>query len=376
VTAVPVRLLYQSTSHHLDQLYTGFLMLHANGIIQLSQQKRTTPIDYANEASHLRDAGHAHLDAVVEGVKLHFDTHDAMELAEGELERCDLYFKRSYSGSLVEKLPIGQRNKVRPLGFNYRVLPDLLDSFSIARTYGLKGMSRSTLASFKRAIDAGNSIEFHPRAATMQSPPEFSAPPQVLFLTAAYDPYEGPDRSKEKIEDRIHVNETRARCMRALREALGTRFTGGFSASKYTLAHYPDLALPPEATSQKNYLQTLKSFPICVATTGLHRSNGWKLAEYIAFSKAILTEKLAFEVPGHFKAARNYLEFSSPEECVHGALKLIEDRNLRQALMHNNAAYYQLHLRPDRLIRNALTVALEHLPVAQPFCEKERYRVY
>lgn len=376
MTAVPVRLLYQSTSHHLDQLYTGFLMLHASGVIELSQQKRTTPIDYANAASHLKDAGHAHLDARVRGLKLHFDTHDSMELAEGELERCDLYFKRSYSAALVENLPFGQRRKVRPLGFNYRVLPDLLDPFSIARSFGLSGMSRSTLASFKRAFDASNSIEFQPRAAQLQAPPEFSAPPQVLFLAAAYDPYEGPDRSTEKIEDRILVNETRARCIRTLRKALGARFTGGFSASEFSIAHYGDLTLPPEATCQKHYLQTMKSFPICVATTGLHRSNGWKLAEYVAFSKAILTEKLAFEIPGQFKPECNYLEFSSPEDCVNCALRLIEDRSLRLALMRNNAAYYQLYLRPDRLIQNALAVALEQLPEAEPFCEQERYRAY
>jgi hypothetical protein len=136
------------------------------------------------------------------------------------------------------------------------------------------------------------------------------------------------------------------------------------------------LILPPEATSQKNYLQTLKSFPICVATTGLHRSNGWKLAEYVAFSKAILTEKLAFEVPGRFKPERNYLEFSSPDDCVHCALRLIEDRSLRLALMRNNAAYFQLYLRPDRLIQNALTAALQQLPEAEPFGEKERYQAY
>jgi hypothetical protein len=368
VTAVPVRLSIQSTSYHLDQLYTGFLMLHASGFIRLSQQKRITPIVYANDAPHLKDAGHAHLDAFVAGLKLHFDTHDAEELAEGELEQCDFYFKRSFCTSLVDGLPSRLRKKLRPLGLNYRVLPDRLDPFSMFRNLALSGMSRATLGAFKRAIDANNRIEFQPRVAKLQSPPDFSAPVQVLFMASAHDPYDDRNRTKEKIEERIAINETRARCIRLLRKALGTRFTGGFSASGFSVEHYRDLICPPDATSQENYLATLKSFPICVATAGLHRSNGWKLAEYVAFSKAIVTETLAFEVPGEFRPARNYVEFSSPERCVHAVQQLIDDQSLRQAIMHNNAGYYQSHLRPDRLIKNALTTALEDVPEGASFC--------
>ncbi len=56
--------------------------------------------------------------------------------------------------------------------------------------------------------------------------------------------------------------------------------------------------------------------------------------------------------------ARNYIEFTSPEECLNGAVRLIEDRALRQQLMQSNAAYYRDYLRPDALVRNALTAAL------------------
>jgi hypothetical protein len=185
------------------------------------------------------------------------------------------------------------------------------------------------------------------------------ADPNVLFLVAAYDPYDDPARSQEKIDDRIFINETRARCVRLLKDALGPRFTGGFSPSRFTQEHYPDLVVPPGSTSQENYLRTLKSFPICVASTGLHGSTGWKLAEYVAFSKAILSERLVYDPPGAFEPPRNYIEFTSAEECLNGAVRLIEDTALRQQIMQNNAAYYRAYLRPDALVRNALTTALE-----------------
>ena len=193
----------------------------------------------------------------------------------------------------------------------------------------------------------------------MQAAPNLRADPNVLFLVAAYDPYDDPSRSQEKIEDRIFINETRARCIRLLKDALGPRFTGGFSPSRYAAEQYPDLVVARDSTSQVQYLRTLRSFPICVATTGLHGSTGWKLAEYVAFSKAILSERLVYDVPGTFAPGRNYIEFTSPEECLNGAVRLIEDVALRQKLMQSNAAYYRDYLRPDALVRNALTTALE-----------------
>jgi len=210
LSAISCRLLYQSASPHIQQLYTGFRLLHRSGFLRLSQEMRRTPVSYRNDAPHLADASHAHLDAVVgEQLRLHFDTHDSQELALGELASCDFYFKRSYLPAAVEALPANERGKVIPLGLNYRVLP------------------------------------------------------------------------------------------------------------------------------------------------------GWKMAEYVAFSKAILSERLVYETPGSFAPGKNYIEFTSPEECLNGAVRLIEDVALRQQLMRSNAAYYRDYLRPDALVRNALKIAIE-----------------
>jgi len=361
LSAIACRLFYQSASPHIQQLYTGFRLLHRSGFLRLSQQRRGAPVVYASDAPHLRDAGHAHLDVLVgERLRLHFDTHDAEELALSELDRCHFYFKRSWLPAVVNSLPPEQRARVLPLGLNYRVLPDVVDLFAVRRALSLTGLSRVTLGGFKQALDINNRFGFHPRLRLMQAAPNLRADPNVLFLVAAYDPYDDPARSQEKIDDRIFINESRARCIRLLKEALGPRFTGGFSPSRYATAQYPDLVVARDSTSQVQYLRTLQSFPICVATTGLHGSTGWKLAEYVAFAKAILSERLVYEVPGTFAPGRNYIEFTSPEECVNGAVRLIDDVALRQKLMQSNAAYYRDYLRPDSLVRNALTTALEH----------------
>ena len=359
VKQIQCRLLYRSPSAHLQQLYTGFRLLQRSGQVRLSQQFRRTPVRYGDDAAHLYDAGHAHLDAVVENrLRLHFDTHDAQEIALGELPECDFYFKRSYSAQVVESLPQQFRDRIRPLGLNYRVLPDVTDPLAIRRGLSMSGFSRATLSAVKQALDVGNRFGFQPRLSQMESEPLLTASPYVLFHVAAYDPYDDPQRSQDKIDDRISINETRARCIKLLKEELGPRFTGGFTPSRFAREHYADLVSVAESTSQENYLRTLKSFPICVASTGLHGSTGWKLAEYVALSKAVLSERLVYDLPGNFARGRNFVEFTSPEECVSGAVRLIEDAALRRQIMQNNATYYRDYLRPDALVRNALTQAL------------------
>jgi hypothetical protein len=47
---------------------------------------------------------------------------------------------------------------------------------------------------------------------------------------------------------------------------------------------------------------------------GLYESNGWKLGEYVAGSKAIVSEHLHYDAPGNFSPEQNYLEFNSADE--------------------------------------------------------------
>jgi hypothetical protein len=364
---LPCTVLYQSTSLHLRQLYTGLSLLHRQGFIRLSQRLRRTPIRYHRDAPHLREAGHAHLDLVLDGaIRLHFDTHDSQEVALGELDECDFYFKRSCSPQLVSTLPARQRGKVLALGLNYCVVPDGIDLLAAGRSLRAAASGdlraaqtiRAKLSACRQALALPTPFGHDPRLSSMEQGVDFDAEPRVLFFVAAYDPYDGAARDEDKINERISINETRARCIKALRDALGDKFTGGFVPSVYARQHYAELVADPDATQPSQYFAAVRTHPICVATTGLHGSIGWKLAEYVAFARAIVTEKLVYRVPGDFESGRNYLEFASPDECAAAALRLVGDHDLRQQLMCNNASYYQRHLRPDSLVKNAIETAL------------------
>jgi hypothetical protein len=356
---ISCRLISHSSGSHIQQVYTGLSMLHRSGLIELTQQMTVDQVRSAEAPQHLRDAAATHARVVLnDAVTVQYDMHDAQDIDVRDLDSCDQYFKRSFSASYVKTLSRGSE-KVRPFGLNCHVLPDFADLFAARRAMRMHSGGKARMQALREALDAGNRLRFYSRVRELESLPDYALPPRVLFLVTAYDPHDHPDRSAEKIEERMHNNETRAQCIRLLRKELGPAFVGGFNHNDYTLRHYKDcLVADASTTEKKNYIRTLMSHSICVATTGLHGSIGWKFAEYVSCARAIVSERLRYQVPGDLSPGRNYLEFASPAECVEQALRLMADRDLRNDMMTANSLYYRAHLRPDALLLNSLLAVL------------------
>ena len=360
--AITCRLVCRAVGLHVQQFYTGFSMLQKRGLVRLEQEiaARTEPAPH--KPRHLRDAGRAHLRVIVNGrLSLYYDGHDSWEIDEDELCRSDFYFKRSYSPARYHDLGEEQR-KIHPLGLSYQVYPDETDLSGLRRALSLAFEPREMATEIYRSIkmpDPINRRAFTPRVRDLEALPDFSAEPKVLFMARPYDPYDDPGRDPAKVEQRRLINESRAECIRVLRKAFGHRFYGGFQRFDYSEKNFPDVLMPARRLGDKgNYIETLKQFPICVATTGLHGSIGWKFAEYVAASKAIVSEPLEYGVTGDLAPGRNYLEFRSPEECASKAELLMSDGQLRARMMMDNLRYYTAYLRPDSLVLNSLMTAL------------------
>jgi hypothetical protein len=362
VTATRCQMIATSRADHLAQLYTGFSMLDRAGEIELSQRVHCIELNRPDQPAHLRSARQQHLQVIVnDDVRVLFDMHDSWEIDQDAAERADFYFKRSYA---PEKIPLAMRARVFPFGLNYVVYPDHFDRFEVHRSVGLRrgtsvlqGVAASTAAQLR--LTRGR---FRPYLSKMTARPDPTVEPRVIFMARAWDPVEGGDRSPEKVEQRIRINDVRAACIAQLRRAFGTRFFGGLQPTEYARSQYPSaLVDDPRLCEQGRYVELLRQFPICVATTGLHDSIGFKLPEYVAFSKAIVSERLNYVVPGGFCEGRNYLEFGTADECVEAVGRLFESSSLREALMENNWRYYADFGRPDALVRRALRIVFaEH----------------
>jgi hypothetical protein len=339
-------MLVHSTKQHVQQVHTGLTMLQRRGIVRLSQK-----IDP-------RGRRPAHTRVILNGnVRLHYDLFDGASIDEQYLEECDLYFKRSYAPQVVSQLGDAAA-KVRPLGLNYAVFPDHADWNALRRAIALLSPGREQLRELARALNVGDKFFHTPRVSQTEALPDYDAEPRVLFMVTTWDPVDDPSRPASEVDDRRVINETRADCIRRLRAEFGERFFGGFRHTPVAVRDYPDVLVPDaKLSSSGRYLATMRKFPICVATTGLHGSIGWKFAEYIAYSKAIISERLQYSVTGDLAEHVNYLPFDSPAECVEAAGRLCEDRELRNSIMSANCRYYYQHMRPDTLVLKTLIAA-------------------
>lgn len=115
------KLYCHSISPHVQQLYTGFKMLHDNGLIDLSQEILPQFASNRGKVHALKEATHAQLRAEVinntnNRKMLIFDSHDSKIINKKNLLNCDLYFKRSFDRKYISEFHLEEKDKIFPLG--------------------------------------------------------------------------------------------------------------------------------------------------------------------------------------------------------------------------------------------------------------------
>ena len=344
----------------LGTLLTGLAMLARRGRARLTWECVPRPPPLDTGAWHLRDKASSNGELVVDGRHRAFiEIHDSFEIDESALASCDVYFKRSLQAAALSPTALA---KVRALGLVNYVHPDGIDLQQLRRLlqYPMPLASRvAALARVAAATAAGMlGRGGRPTLSLISGPPTRTREPHVLFMAGLWDPSLVPDAAPEKIAEFEAVNEMRAECVRVLRREFGARFRGGVQHSGFARAHFPDVLLEDGTEGGKRaFLERVRRTPICVTTTGLHGSNGWKLVEYVGLSRAIVSEPLRYVVPGDFAAGRNYLPFTTPAECAEQVERLMTRHDEREALMEANQRYADEWMRPDRLAWRVIQAA-------------------
>ncbi len=321
---------------HLSQVYDGFCRLSAAGVVELD----VTP----GRPSQLSDAV---LEVVVnDTVRVLYDGLDGCNWTAGSVAdnlaaigrvEADFWFKRSFNAAFAAHAPAGCRTF--PLGLYYCVTPRVPLAWRGGGLRSTGELLRTRLCAF-----------FPP--SRFEAPPRLGDEPKILFLTRLWDPQTAP--SAALAEEWDQLNSTRIECIRSCRDAFGERFTGGLLADAYALKVAQKWVQPKAMTRRGRYLKRVRESAICVATTGLHGSIGGKFAEYVAASRAVVSEPLTYTVPGDFTEGVNYLCFTGSKELVAQISRLLEERDLLHEMMRSNSRYYNEALRPDRLVANTL----------------------
>jgi hypothetical protein len=353
--AIDVELLCSNSGEHLSQIYTGFGMLHRAGRVNVVLRRLPTYDPGVTGEPYFR--------AIIDrNCRVVYDVSDGDWISPENLEWCSVYFKRSYRTEMH-----GAMQAIQPLGLNYPVYGPG-DWRTRRLRWSVRGLRPHNLRAVgPRIIRLNRVLSWVLRANggcassmidNFEAAPLVDSRPRVVFFTRTWD----PDRvSGEKAEEWRQLNEMRAGCIRALRKRFGADFAGGLAPTDDAQRNYPDCVADPDLMKKRAYLKTMGASAICVSTTGLRGSNPWRLAEYVAASRAIVTETLDYEVPGDFSAPRNYLAFEAVDECVEHVGRLLSDSEFRLHMMRANQEYYRSYVRPDALIARSLDTALPGL---------------
>jgi hypothetical protein len=341
-----------SNKDHLQQIYTGFAMLSERGAIRLKQRILSPAPSRKDLPPPLHDVALAHLLARVNGKNVAFDVHDSNFIDEVLLSQVDFYFKRSWQESAVKMC--SAPHKVLPLGANVWVHHRAPDKHAMQRAFVHSGVD--ALKSVLRALGLdrlmGDAL-YTPRVPDLEAPAAVATAPRVLFLAEAWDP--ATALCEKTAQERLAINETRAMCMRGLKEAFGPKVTCGFRPAAFSRQAFPELVIDDvRLTKKRSYLALVREHAICVSSSGLHQSIGWKFAEYLSMSRAIVAERLHMGLPGGMAADVNYLEFTSAAQCVAQVSRLVHQPELMASLMRANRDYYTSFLEPSALVHRAL----------------------
>jgi hypothetical protein len=301
-----------------------------------------------------------------------FDMFDGFQISSVErLKLCDVYFKRSFSDEYVGGLDGADRKKIVPYGLNYecrsRNERDVLRRLFISRRAtpslsgnlprSLKYVSIEVLKHLllKADIDV---LGLKPMAiADFVVEPSEPAESKVLLQTRLWTPEECPRIGVRQLQE---INDMRVDTVRSLRKRLGGRFVGGLVPTAFARQHHRDLCLEAKDTGRRTYMDAVKNCLVCVTTTGLHDSIGFRLPEYLAASRCVVTEPLRCRLPVQLKEGSNYLTFRTPDECVEACERLLADPQSANRMRHENYRYYRNEVEPSALVQKCLTTAISH----------------
>ena len=139
------------------------------------------------------------------------------------------------------------------------------------------------------------------------------------------------------------MNRVRIDVVRALRE-MGNAISGIYP-DYYAQDLCPDILASKKHMTKRCYLNNLRISDICITNEGLKCSPGWKIGEYVAGSKCVVTNEIKCVIP-EFREGVNYQVFDDPSNVIDIVFNLRLDKSYKECQVAN-WEYSSKHLHPD-----------------------------
>lgn len=160
--------------------------------------------------------------------------------------------------------------------------------------------------------------------------------------------------SNEWIDNDATVNRYRANFMNVCRSMPGLQFEGGFVYSDIQNRNpdFQHLVIDAEWIPKQTYMDKLKASVLVFNTPAWAQCHGWKLGEYLALGKAIISTPLSNELPAPLEHGKHLHIVSGEEADIREAVSmLIDNPDYRATLERNARDYYRAYGSPSASIR-------------------------
>lgn len=336
---------------HINQIVVGYIML--KNLFSSLEIICDDSLNYPNTACVYVFLGSYKI--------IIYDMHDGyaydVNLSPQEADAIDVYYKRSVNKHLtIQKFPKNLQKKIKTLPFNYNVTckENPLNRNDSIISFSKKTSIKNNLLNPLKVVLKGRDSLFNNKI--FNSEITINKTPKIMFSTRLWEPENngGRELSKELSEERVKINKERIYLVKELKREFKDMFIGGIQHSKLSKEMCPELTLPFNTTLRKNYISQMKSADICIATSGLHKSIGWKMGEYVAASKCIVHTPFFYETHTDFQENKNYFSYENNNQLMMVLNTLIEDPKTVYETKINNKLFFEANLKPDRLIYNSI----------------------
>ncbi|GAB3993217.1 hypothetical protein GCM10028807_27920 [Spirosoma daeguense] len=153
------------------------------------------------------------------------------------------------------------------------------------------------------------------------------------------------------------VNQYRANFMNACKSMKEVHFEGGFVYSKIknTNIRFQNLVVNEKWVPKQIYINKIKASTLVFNTPAWALCHGWKLGEYLALGKAIISTPLVNDLPEPLEHGKHIHIVSGKETEIREAIELIRsNEDYRKTLEKNAYEYYLRYVSPSQSIRIVL----------------------
>jgi glycosyltransferase involved in cell wall biosynthesis len=267
--------------------------------------------------------------------KIIIDSRDTNSYYDDELQWCDVYGKANFNEQTV---PDQHRHKILNIGPSFGIqIWNFRQTITLALIHYFKFRHR---IKYKRHFFA-NYWRQYKRLPLEYYQPSQSSSNFIFFISTIWkkEPY---------------TNKARAAYIMACQNNPDIIFEGGFAPRTDGDQQQFDNLTVPNRYSLQEYISKIKSSFAVFNTPAVLSCHGWKIAEFLALGKAIISTRHVNEFPEELAEGVHALYVDSLDDIDEKLELLLRNQDLKLSLENNARKYYDEVLAPEKILYKLL----------------------